>query len=327
MDLAYGPGSQFTDVLGFHFPGVPVHESPGLSAGWPEALGLPKWARPPAIDAFRLWCDLPPLSQVPARRYGSDPMLPLRRSWMRRAGYDEMVKSGWTYFDRTSYTVNAYSRPALFLNTLRRGLGAEFGEDEGDRRFFRALRAYARQFRFRHPTTDDFLRTFKEEASDPGPAAEQLVRAATTLDYSVESIRSGADPELAGFDDKGVLKKARSKDETPADEPEKGKSSIVRVRRRGEAVVAIDIEVEREGGRVERKRWEAKDQAAERWRDFKFDGTVVSARLDPDGRYLQDSNRCDNAYATDANARPALKWSVRFLGWLENALVSYGRFF
>lgn len=327
MDLAYGPASQFTEVLGVHYPGVQIHEFPGLAAGWPEALGLPKWARPPSIEAFRLWCDLPPLSQVPARRYATDPMLPLRRSWLRRAGYDGMVKSGWTFFDRTSYAVNAYSRPALFLNTLRRSLGAEFGEDEGDRRFFRALRSYAKQFRFKHPTTGDFLRTFKEEAADPGPAADQLVRAATTLDYSVESIRSGDDPELTGFDDKGVLKKAREKDESAADGTGKAKTSIVRVRRRGEAVVPIDVEVVREGGRVERARWEAKDQAQERWRDFKFDGKVVVARVDPGSVYLQDGNRCDNAHAVDANARPAVKWSVRFLGWLENALCSYGRFF
>lgn len=323
-DLAYGPASQFTEVLGFHFPGVPVHEFPGISAGWPEALGLPKWARPPAIDAFRLWCDLPTLTLVPARRYRADPMLPLRRSWLRRAGYDEMVKPGWTYFDRTSYAVNAYSRPALFLNSLRRGLGAELGEDEGDRRFFRALRAYARQWRFRHPTSGDLFRAFQEEAGDPAPLADQLVRTAATLDYAVESVRSGEPPEFSGFDDKGVLRKPRPGDEDAA---AKAKSSVVRVRRRGEAVVTIELEVEREGGRVEKARWEAKDQAKERWRDFRFEGTVVAARIDPRGVFLQDSNRCDNAHAVDANARPAVKWSVRFLGWLENALVSYGRFF
>ena len=114
---------------------------------------------------------------------------------MRRAGLDEMVKPGWTYFDNTSYRVNAYAWPALFLNTLRRSLVAEAGlpADEAERRFVRALREYAREFRFRHPTTEDFLHKFKEQAGDPTPAADQLIRAATTLDYSVESEGEGED--------------------------------------------------------------------------------------------------------------------------------------
>lgn len=327
MHLRYGPGEQMTDVLGFHFPFAPMYDFPGISSGWPEALGLPAWARPPRIDALRVWRDLPPLSYVPAKRYGADPVLPMRRSWARRAGFDEMVKSGWTYSDRTSYAVNAYSRPALFLNTLRRGLVAETGPDEGDRRFLRALRGYARDFRFRHPTTEDFLRKWKELAADAGPVADELVRTVSTFDYSVESIRAADDPDLAGFDDKGTLHKAPQKDETPKNEPPKQKPAVVRVLRRGGALVPVVVEVKFKDGRTERRRWETIDQAHDAWRDFRFDAEVVSARIDPGAVYLQDLNLSNNSYATETNARPAVKWSVRFVNWLENALVSYGRFF
>src|SRR6185295_1825960 len=160
MHLAYsaragglGPPRLTTEILGFHFPGVPVHEFPGVSTGWPDAFGLPKWATPPKIDLFRIWRDAPWLTYVAARNYETDPILPFRRSWTRRAGLDEMVKPGWLYFDRASYRGSAYARPALFLNTLRRNLAADSvatggGSEEGERRFVRGLREYAREFRF-----------------------------------------------------------------------------------------------------------------------------------------------------------------------------------
>ena len=322
LHLAYGPARQGTDVLGWHIPYVPFHESAGVASGWPEILGLPKWARPPQVDSLKLWCDLPWLSWVASRRYDTDPMLPLRRSWLRRAGYDEMVKTGWTYFDRTSYAVNAYSRPALFVNSLRRQLGTDLGTEEGDRKFFRALREYAREFRFGHPTTDDFLRKFKDMGADP--AADRLVRGATTFDYLVESVRDAKPPELAGYDEKGVLHKPRS---GGAAGDAEAKRSVVRLRRTGDSTVPVVTEIRRADGSAERVRWDVKDQAKERWRDFDVAGEVTAVRIDPDGVYLQDTNLSNNSFTSEANARPAAKWSVRFLGWLENSLLSYGRFF
>ena len=324
LDLGYGPARVGTDVLGWYIPYVPFHEMAGVSSGWPESLGLPKWARPPSIDAMKLWGELPWLSWVAARRYDKDPMLPLRRSWLRRAGYDEMVRSGWTYFDRASYSVNAYSRPALFLNSLRRQLGTDLGVAEGDKRFFRALREYAREFRFGHPTTEDFLRKFKDMGADPAATADRLVRGATTFDYMVESVRDAKSPEFVGFDAKGVMHKPRNHAPSSEEEP---KRSVVRLRRTGDSAVPVVTEFQRVDGTKERVRWDVKDQAKERWRDFEVTGEVTQVRIDPDGVYLQDLNLSNNSFTSEGNPRPAAKWSVRFLGWLENALLSYGRFF
>ena len=328
MALRYGGPRQYTEILGFQFPLSPFYEFPGVTAGWPELLNLPGWARPPKIEALRLWCDLPPLTYVPATSWqaSGDPMLALRRGYLKRAGLDEMVKSGWTYADQPSYGVNAYRRPALFLNSLHRGLAVneKLGPDEADRRFLRALREYARTFRFRHPTTEDLLRKFREAEADPAAYVDQLVKGAAVLDYSVESVRSGDDPELAGIvDDKGTVKKpgAGPKDAS------KSHKSVVRLRRRGDAVLPVAFEVRGDDDKSERRTWEAKDQVRDRWRDFAFDFKVTSVRVDPDGVWLQDADLSNNSWTSEANTRPAAKWSVRFLCWLENALLGYGRFF
>jgi hypothetical protein len=312
----FAPAQESTTLLGFHFEGVPVHDYPGLSAGWPDLFELPGWARPPRIDVFRIVRDLPWLTHVRAGRYAErqDALLPDRRRVASRAGLDEMVKAGWLFADRRSYAANAYSRPALFLHTLRKTLVAERGEAEGERLFVLALRQYARDWRFRHPTTDDFLRSFKETTKlDPTPLAEQLVRTASVLDYSVESVRPTDEP--GDPDRKAVAPKSKPKE------------TVVRVRRRGSSVVPIVLEAEREDKTSERVVWDVARQSKETWRDFAFPGEVVVARLDPDGVYLQDVNLSDQTRAVKPNARPALKWSVRFLGWFENALTTYGRFF
>ena len=39
------------------------------------------------------------------------------------------------------------------------------------------------------------------------------------------------------------------------------------------------------------------------------------------------STAVPGSLAKETTSRPAVKWSVRLLAWLENALMSYGRFF
>ena len=73
-------------------------------------------------------------------------------------------------------------------------------------------------------------------------------------------------------------------------------------------------------------KWETSAQAPHRWRDFTFEGELAAVRLDPDGVYLQDEDRTDASWTRETSYRPAAKWSVRLLLWMETALLSYGRF-
>ncbi len=332
LDLRWGPARQFEEILGFHVGRELFYRFPGIAVGWPEALGLPDWATPPAIDVLRAWRDLPPLTGVESWRYlprerggeekdGDDSMLPFRRSYLARSAWDEMVKPAYRYADRVSYRVNAYARPALFVATLRRTLRDEFGETEGERRFLRAMREYARAGRFRHPTTEDFLRAFKEHGRDPGPLADALVRTAAPLDYAIESVDDLSEPKFEG---RGAADPAEP-EVKPDVEPE-AKRTNVRLRRRGEAIVPIQLEVRHADGRTERVKWETSAQAPHRWRDFTFEGELAAVRLDPDGVYLQDEDRTDASWTRETSYRPAAKWSVRLLLWMETALLSYGRF-
>ncbi len=330
LHLAYGPPIGEHRLLGVPFLVTPFFEFPGLGAGWPEWIDLPEWAHPPDLDIFTAWRDLPPLTMLPTQRYRKDPMARRRASYVRRAGWDEMVKPGWEFVDRSSYGVNAYSRPLLLLATLRRTLHWRLGADEGERAFDAGMLRYARDWRFRHPTTADFLAAFSDGAGfDVRPIVAALTQTAGALDYAVESIKPLEEPELAGWverDGETVLvhedgesgERRRGRDEP--------RTAVV-VRRRGEVVVPIRLQVTRDSGPADEVSWTTVEwDGEERWKRFVFEGEIVAARIHPDAEYLQDVDRRNDSRVVEPTTRPGVKWGVRFMLWLENAALSYGRF-
>jgi hypothetical protein len=163
------------------------------------------------------------------------------------------------------------------------------------------------------------LRTFAETTGkDPGPLADALLRTTALLDYSVESLRSVDGPARSGREDEG-----------DGAEPRASKRTEIVVRRVGEVVRPVVLAVTRDADpSTEDCVWERIEwDGASRWRRFTVDGEVTAARVDPDGVYPIDVNRSNDSRTLRASRRPAAKWSVRLMLWLENAAVSYGRFF
>ncbi len=322
LHLCYGPAVRYERLLGHYVDKAQIFDFPGVSAGWPGELGLPQWAKPGEMEIFAAWRDLPWLTGVPARRYVDDPLAPRRESFLRRASWDPIVRPGWRYKDGRSYGVNAYSRPALFLATLRRRLREIRGAAEGERAFHTALRSYAREYRFRHPTTRDFFRVFDQAAEfETEPLVTALFESTGLLDYAVESIARQESPRLRGIGARAAEVRAA---------PEAPHRTEVVLRRRGEVIVPVTVRATREpfedeapGPKHVTLRWDGRD----RWKRYVLDGDVTSVRIDPDRVYPQDVDLRNNSLVQTPSYRPAAKWSVRFLIWLENALVSYGRFF
>ena len=322
LHLARGRAAAVTRVLGHPFTTELPYTFPGLHAGWPDVLRLPSWSHPPDLEVFRLWRDLPVLAATDSWRWRDDPVLPARRSYLRNAPWDRMVRPAWEYADRGSYRANAYPRPVLFVETLARTLVSDHGPEEGERRLLRALRGYARSQRFRHPRGEDFLAAFREHAGlDPAPYWAALAESTGLLDYSIEDVTDAADPVLRGWTEEGGARRLVPEGEVT--KPRKVRERV-RIRRRGEVVVPVVLKVRLAGhDRHEVREWDGVD----RYRDFTFDGKVREVRIDPDRVFLQDARLSDNSWVERANVQPGVKWSVQALLWLENALTSWGRFF
>ena len=97
------------------------------------------------------------------------------------------------------------------------------------------------------------------------------------------------------------------------------------VRRYGEGIFPIEIVTTFEDGHEEREQWNGET----RWTAFTYqhEARATQALVDPQRILLLDVNYTNNSrtLAPKADAA-ATKWSVRWLIWLQDLLLTYGFF-
>ena len=179
-----------------------------------------------------------------------------------------------------------YNKTALWLHTLERMLGWETLQ--------RILSTYFQRHAFGHPRPEDFFAVANElSGQDLTWFFDQVHRSSNVFDYSVEVV-GGAE-----------------------------RRSVV-ARRLGEAVFPVDVVVRYDDGGEQRWKWDGRD----RWKSFDLERTSpVSAEVDPERVLLLDINRTNNSWsATPAARAAARKWSLAWLIWLQDHLLTYGFF-
>jgi hypothetical protein len=202
----------------------------------------------------------------------------------------------WRYWPGTAGVIS-YNKTALWLHTLERMLGWDTLQ--------RALSTYYARWAFRHPKPDDFFAVVNEVAGQNLTwFFDQVHRSAAVFDYGIDVFRS----------------------ETAAGE---GSSSRYRTqvvaRRYGDATFPVDVRIVYENGDEQRWRWDGKDT----WKAFEVESPVraVRADVDPDRVLLLDVNYTNNSAAIRPRRRDAAtKWSLAWLVWLQDHLMTYGFF-
>lgn len=237
-----------------------------------------------------------------------------RRRWLAADNPDPMVQPGWDYLSRESYVANAYHRPATLLRTLERQTGREA--------WWTFLRSFHTEFRFRHPTTPEFVARL---AGDVGPAAADLFERATAagaeLDYGVASV-------------------------APADGSGTVKSVVLRCHGTLHADVRVRFTF---AGRAEPvwRTWSHGDRA--RWREFRFAdddadapfGRLLEVWIDPPlgtpgtgesfempagpaGVLMLDADLTNNAWRAESDRQPAAYRALRLLMQTQAKLTFAG---
>jgi hypothetical protein len=243
-------------------------------------------------------------------RRGDSEVAALRKS----GAFDVMARPTWGYRNSDSYTVNAYTKPALSLQTLE-GL-------VGDDTMTRILRTYARRYRFAHPTSEDFIAVVSEVTGrDYRWFFDQTWFSAEECDYAI-TVRNTPARVMAGYaegpDGRPMLvpparDRDRDKDKGPFD-------SEVIVRRLGGVRLPVEIRVEFADGRVKYETWDGQY----RWVRFRYPGPVKvrAAEVDPYGKIALDIDPGNNSWADNAPVarRAASKWAMRWMFWLQNLL-------
>ncbi len=224
----------------------------------------------------------------------------------------ESYRYAWHY-KQGGYSMMSYRKPATFLNTLHRLVGDSVNDA--------IWKTYYKEWAFQHPSTSDFIAIVNnvvtehkglDFAADINDFLVQAIYGSDVCDYKIDYIRSRwiNDPE-------GILEGLQIKQNTDSAKIYESRVAIVR---EGELIMPVEILIKFNNGKEITKYWDGKARSTE----FKFRSAakVVSARIDPDNKNLMDVNLANNSYVVRPDDKPAWKYAVKFLFWLQNIIQS-----
>ncbi|MCP4604012.1 MAG: M1 family metallopeptidase [Proteobacteria bacterium] len=198
---------------------------------------------------------------------------------------DPMARFAWKYYSRNSYRNNSYLKPALMLLTLENYIGEETMQ--------KVLRTYFERWRFKHPKTKNFIDIANEiSGQNLDWFFDQILNSNAELDYSVDHVSTEEVEEGKGYD----FTLVRLSDEVPKQDGEEKKKlyhSEIRIRRLGELIFPVEIQMNFEGDETVRESWDGRDT----WKKISYikPKKLISATVDPEGQILLDINFTNNS--------------------------------
>lgn len=156
----------------------------------------------------------------------------------------------------------------------------------------RIMQTYFARQAYRHPGPDEFFAVANEVAGrDLTWFFDQVYRSNVTFDYAV-----------TGMTDHDAI-----------------------VRRIGAGAFPVDVKATFADGSTETRSWDGRNA----WTRIAFDAgrTLESVEVDPERVLLLDLDRTNNSWTSKPQAPLAAKrWSLRWITWMEELLLSYGFF-
>jgi hypothetical protein len=226
-------------------------------------------------------------------------------TYLRRMGKaDVMAQRGWEY--NGSYGLNSYTKPALSLMMLERLLGEEL--------MYRVMRTYHFQYRFKHPTSEDFIRTVNTvTGKDYRWFFDNTWYSSNLFDYAVGSITNLRIPPAEGvFTNNGVPDSAHTSVPVPY-------LCTVVVKREGEATAPVEVLIVLSDHSQRLEKWDGQG----RWKKVEFLSPVPVERVivDPDHKLVMDVDWTNNSRVMRPGGFRSLaarKYSANVLFWLQN---------
>jgi len=186
-----------------------------------------------------------------------------------------------------------YAKTALWLNTMERWLGWPAVQ--------KIMSAQFERWKFRHPKPTDFFDVVTESLGrDIGWYFDQVYRSSNVFDYGVDELASTPDGSNRF-------------------------RTTVAVRRYGEAFFPVDVLVTFADGTQASEHWDGRD----RWKLYTYErpAKARSAVVDPNHVLLLDVDYTNNSQTLDPRGpQAATKWSMKWMVWLQDALLSWGFF-
>jgi len=232
----------------------------------------------------------------------------VNRRYFAAASEDVLASPAWKFRNRTNYGAHIYSGTALAMATLERLLGTPAMN--------RALRLYTDRWKFRHPTTADWIAAVRDATGEDWSwFFERAFFTSGTVDYAVVELTSErAKPPKGLFESDGKLAEKAPQELAAA----KGYDSLVTVARRGSIAMPVEVLLRFDGGKTYRSAWDGEA----RWKRFRVAGgpRLLEAVVDPDETILLDHDRTNNGRLSTPDRRAASRWTARAVFWMQNLL-------
>jgi hypothetical protein len=225
------------------------------------------------------------------------------------ARHEVQATPTWQYWPGSASAIT-YNKTSLWLATLERHLGWDTVQ--------RILSTWFARGAFRHPAPEEFFAIANEASGeDLSPFFDAVHRGEGVFDYAVAQVTS-VPAEGAGWVGEG-----RDKTFRPGGGPER--DHLIIIRRHGDGVFPVDVRTTFDDGTSDTVRWDGRAL----WTSltYRLAAGVVRVDVDPDRVLLLDVNYTNNSWtAAPDGPRAARTWSLRWLTWLEEVLLTYAVF-
>jgi aminopeptidase N len=215
-----------------------------------------------------------------------------RLAYLTAPKLDLVVTPAWKSVNLFSYSTNVYYKASLVLELLENTIGKE--------KMDKLLKEYYNRYKFKHPKTEDFIIIAEEIAGQKLDSFfEDWLYSTETCDYEVRKIKS---EELGSSKNK----------------KKKLYETTVELRRNGEIIIPVEVQIELENGEKLKESWNGKDK----WVKLKLKtkAKIKSATLGPKYVNILDVNINNNALSTNPYRWPVFKFFSDYLFWMESVI-------
>ena len=227
--------------------------------------------------------------------------------YRRDARRDPPSTLTFRYWPGTAGSIS-YNKTAIWLHTLERYLGWTILQ-QGMSTFFD-------EWRFAHPKPGDFFGSVSRAGNeDLSWFFDQAHESAVVFDYGIDQLTSRRVTRRGFFGEDSPI----FSEQVDVDVFE----TLVVVRRHGEGTFPVDVVTEFDDGQEIREHWDG----AGRWTAFTYERPARATRavVDPEHVLLLDTTFTNNSRTTTPKAdEAATKWSLAWLVWLQDVLLTYG---
>ncbi len=224
------------------------------------------------------------------------------------------ARYAWEYTGN-SYHIFSYSKPATFLKTLENIIGNETMEQ--------IMKTYFDRWKFKHPCATDFINIVNEIVLQTHGNTfgknmnwffQQVLYGTGVCDYQLASItNTKIEENNIGVYDKNKIKLLVEHEQSIF----KYKSEVT-IYRLGEVKMPIEILINFDDGSKKTVNWDGNSRS--KILSYTSDAKIISAKADYNNKLTIDVNRINNSLDIKTDQRANIKWTVKFLFFLQNIL-------